>query len=376
MTRRTFVAATTASCLAPIAAVSAPDLAQAQALFTSGDWDAAAKAFEGLLRADPSDPEVAVGLARLRLAENALAEASRLAALAPADPVATRVSSAAASRRTLLDASVEGPARVSVPFLAVDPLPVVEVRVNGRRARFYVDTGGGDPILDPTFAQELSLKVSTAGMGTFAGGKQASVGSARVETFALGEAMMRQVDVQVVPTRAIPIFHPPADGVVGTRTLLRFLATIDYQNGRLVLRRRRLEQPTGAAVRMWWYGDHFLMARGRVADAPEALYFIDTGLAGGGLMPSEATIKAAHLDVSAPAGTGVNGAAQAVRVIPFTAPSVTLGSVTRTDVPGLWSPDGSVLKIFPFACAGLISHSFFRPGSLTFDVDDMRLFIT
>ncbi|MBV9439421.1 MAG: hypothetical protein JOZ24_05475, partial [Candidatus Eremiobacteraeota bacterium] len=188
--------------------------------------------------------------------------------------------------------------------------------------------------------------------------------------------VLRDLNVDVVPTRVIPFFQPPADGVLGTRTLLRFLATIDYAGGRLVLARRRSTEPAGNAVRMWWYGDHFLMARGRVADSPEALYCIDTGLAGGGLMPSEATIRAAHLDVGTTAGTGVNGAGQAVQVVPFSAPSITLGAVTRTNIRGLWSPEGTPLKIFPFACAGMISHLFFRPGTLTFDVDAMRLIVT
>jgi hypothetical protein len=71
------------------------------------------------------------------------------------------------------------------------------------------------------------------------------------------------------------------------------------------------------------------------------------------------------------AATGMGGGGQ-VRVVPFRA-AATLGTLTRDDVPGVYSPDGNPYGIFPFKVAGAISHSFFRQSRLTLDFDAMKL---
>ena len=355
-------------------------VADAAALFAAGDWTAAAAAYDEAVRAQPGDAAALAGLARLRYAENRLDQAGDLAARAlardPNVPFGAAVAQGAAERAALLAAPVEGPAQTIVRFEAVDPLPILAVRIGGKAATFYVDTGAGDPTIDPGLARELGLTVQSAGTGVFAGGRTAAVGKTRVPVLAVGDAVMRDVAVNVLPTRNLDILARPVDGVLGTRTLLRFLATIDYAAGRLVLRRRSGVPPDdGIPVPFWWYGDHFLMARGSINAAPSMLFNVDTGLAGAGFMPSPATIAAAHLDVSAPAGSGQNGPGQEVAVVPLDGARVTLGDVTRRDVRGLYTPGGNQFGIFPFAVGGAISHQFFRSGALTFDVARMRLLI-
>ncbi len=123
---------------------------------------------------------------------------------------------------------------------------------------------------------------------------------------------------------------------------------------------------------MWLVADHFIFARGRLNQAPEALFLIDTGLAGGGLSAPKASLEAAGITIDeSQAVTGMGGGGPA-RIVPFTA-DATLGALTRRGVRGVHSPDGEATAIFPFQTGGLLSHGFFRQSRLTFDFEAMRL---
>jgi hypothetical protein len=271
-------------------------------------------------------------------------------------------------------------APVTIPFLTTDPLPLLPVVVNGHVALMMIDTGGGDLTLDPDFAAEAGVTLAAAGSGVFGGGKRAPLSRGTAERVKLGSVVLTGVPVVGLPTRQIPFFpgHKP-DGVVGTLVLAHFLATIDYVHGALVLRPRsdsaafEAALPASAvAVPMSLIGDHFIFVRGRINDGPEGLLNVDTGLAGGGVMPSRATVADSNIVLDEKnAAEGLGGGGQ-VRVVPFTA-SVTVGSRSVKSVPGLFTPDGDPYGIFPFPVRGSVSHEYFRDCALTFDFEAMRL---
>jgi hypothetical protein len=274
-----------------------------------------------------------------------------------------------------------GTGGTTVPFVQTDPLPVIKVRVNNMRdAYFLIDTGAPDIALDTSFAQELGLKTQSAGVGVFAGGKRAPVSSAILPSLTLGGVHIENVPAHLLPTRSFGGQYR-IDGVIGTGLLMHFLSTLDYLHGKLSLVPPLAEtfssaQPSnqGTAVPIWLVGDHFIFARGRINDAPEALFNIDTGLAGGGVQATKAEVDAAHITLDeAHASTGMGGGGP-VRFIPFKA-VVSLGDASVTDVPGIYTPGGDQFGIFPFTVAGTISHSFFRRFSVTFDFEAMRMII-
>lgn len=161
---------------------------------------------------------------------------------------------------------------------------------------------------------------------------------------------------------------------------MQFLPTLDYCQGRLVLRRRsasagveRTAARAGAnIVPMWLFADHFILARGRLGQGPEHLFHIDTGMAGGGLGATKAVLDEAGVTIDPSAArTGVGGGGP-VTIIPFQA-SATLGAMTVDKVRGMYSPNGNAYGIFPFEVAGTLSHMFFRHSRLTFDFEAMRL---
>lgn len=354
------------------------------ALFAEGRFTEAGEAYAQALARDPESAPALAGLARVRLYEGHEEEAVDLArkalAIAPNLPVATGVLAIADMRAKLFGPDlyrIDAPKGVSaIDFVATDPLPVVRVRIGGREAQFLLDTGAPNIMMKRELAEALGLPISEGGEGVFAGGQRARVERTTVPELEIGGIRIRNVPAGIMPGgRAIRL-----DGIMGTGVLMHFLSTIDYCSGKLILAPRsdsasfqaRAAAAGANVLPMWLVGDHFIFARARMNQAPEAQFLIDTGLAGGGLMANRASLDAAGITLDeANARTGIGGGGP-VRVIPFRA-DATLGTLTRRDVPGSHSPGGDPTAIFPFRTGGLLSHAFFRQSRLTFDFESMRL---
>lgn len=374
---------------AAVPATTSPPPDPADAYYIAGDFDGAVAAYAAEMQENPADAHARLRLAALRLYEDDLDGASALLAepatanaSAPGvqtllDEIARRRSESA--KRTAIDGG-----QSSVPFIAVDPLPTLHVRADGVDAVFLIDTGAPDIVLDPDFARELGLAVTSAGIGIFAGGKRAAVSRTVVPRLDVGTAHAYAVSAAVLPTRAMRLLpNERIDGILGTGFFERFLATIDYPRARLILQPRnadvsqRFQSAARAAgatiVPCWLVGDHFVLARARIGVAPEGLFLFDSGLAGGGFMPSTALIAAAHLKPdTAHASTGVGGGGP-VQVVPVVAPSIAVGGAVQNDVPGSYTPQGSPLGIFPFTVDGMISHLFLEHYAYTVDFTSMRI---
>jgi len=362
----------------------------ADQLFRAGDFEAAGAAYARTLASAPDDVPARLGLGTVELYRNDL-DAARpdLERVLAADPNDARAGGLLAelqrrrtdwAQRTTIDGT-----RAVVPFVATDPLPAVRVRVNGSHdATFLVDTGGPSVVLDSDFARELGLSVKEAGSGTFGGGKTAAIAQTQLDSIALANATAYDLAATVIPTRAIsPIPGVRIDGIVGTGLLERFLATLDYPHASLVLRARgaaasaSFEAAARAAgatiVPCWLVGDHYVMAYAQVNAAPRGLFLFDSGLAGGGLMPSKALLDAAAIQLdnaNATQGTGGGGTFAAV---PFVAKTIAVGSAVQHDVPGVYTPGGTPLSIFSFTVQGVISHVFLKNYAYTVDFDAMKI---
>jgi hypothetical protein len=196
-----------------------------------------------------------------------------------------------------------------------------------------------------------------------------------VDELRLGGASIRSIPIHVPPQ--IP---PGVDGVLGTNILYRFLSTIDYTNRRLVLRPKSASKAflEAAAARgaivvpMLLAPNHFIFCRARVANAPAALFNVDTGGPGIGVDLTKAELAAAGISPDASHPLTFVGGGGPTRAFPFVT-DVTLGARTFRDVPGVYLPDGERTTIFPFAVAGTISQELFRRGALTFDFAAMKL---
>jgi len=385
------LAVSLAAAISP-AASSTVAQADAEAIFKAGDFSAAALVYQRQLENDSSDTEAELNLGAIRLYENDLtAAAPLLRAVAAADPRNARAAALLKELARRVDEtarrSVVAGGQSAVPFVTSSPLPVVRVVANGVPANFLVDTGGTVE-LEPDFAVRTGVKMEEgSGTGVFAGGKTAALRSGMLPALTLGAATAYDVPVHVFPTHAGSLFKGvQIDGIVGTTYFERFLVTIDYPRQRLVLRARSkaasaafqsAAAQTGATVvPCYLAGDHFVMAHAEVNDAPSGLFLFDSGLAGGGLMPSDDLVKAAGIKLDqSRAGTGIGGGGT-VTSVPFTTDRIAVGSAVERNVPGLYTPEGTPLSRFPFTVWGLISNDFLKHYAYTVDFDAMKIVLT
>jgi len=366
---------------------SSPPPSAADALLRTGDFAAAALAYARRLRSKPHDPDANLGTAQLELYTDDLrgALAHARAALA-ADPsnsaaalliaqIAKRMNGVADGYRFSLDHG-----EIDVPFVATDPLPTIRATIDGHAARLILDTGAPGLDLSAAFAAKAGVRAPAPRTGTFAGGRTETTRTGgRIDTLVIGS-----LTVSEIPAGIAPVPDPSIDGVVGTNFLYRFLATLDYANGRLILRPKSasaaFERAAAAAgdtiVPLYLVPDHFLFARARVNAGPAGLFNIDTGGAMIGIDLTHASLAAARIVPDAAHRVLLMGGGGPVQALPFTANTVSVGGTTVRDVPGIYIAQGNPYRMFPFTVAGRISHEFFRHSALTFDFSAMKLVLS
>ena len=110
------------------------------------------------------------------------------------------------------------------------PLILLPVKVNGQGPfDFILDTGAGTSLLSSDLAKQLEVKVVGSKEGQSAGGKVA-VSLAKVDSLAVGEAKLDDVDVGIVDLSHIgETIGAKIDGDLGYNFLKHFRITINYR---------------------------------------------------------------------------------------------------------------------------------------------------
>ena len=271
-------------------------------------------------------------------------------------------------------------------FLRTDPLPLVSVRVNGgAEVTFFIDTGGSEVALDTEFARELGVPQFGAVQGTFSGGQHAEVQQGRIESLTIGDWTVRNLPAAMLPLRQLSesLGARRIDGIIGTTLFYHFLATIDYPKGELVLRRKdaaSLEQFLASAgksiaVPFWIASDHFMVGWGRVETLPPTLLFIDTGLASAGVKLAESVIKEAGIKLQEDKASSGAGGGGKLRIVPYVVHRLSFGQLQEDNVPGLYDGPFPWENLFGFHLAGMVGHDFFKPHAVTFDFQNMKVFL-
>jgi hypothetical protein len=222
----------------------------------------------------------------------------------------------------------------------------------------------------------------------YAGGKMGATSYGKVARVDFGPLRLEQVptsSIDLRPTRSRVFPGLEVKGIIGTGLLSRFLATIDYRQGRLILRLPDTVPPEQAKTRtipFWMVETHLLFVRGQLNDLEPSLLFVDTGLADAGFLASQRVCDRAGIAVDwskAKVGAGGGGETRGANI---SIHRVKLGdgvdAVTRTDLRGVvLEKDLSLFDgALGFDVGGLVSHQFFRDSAITFDFRRMRLLIT
>ena len=271
-------------------------------------------------------------------------------------------------------------------FVRTDPLPVVNVRVNGGdEVTFFIDTGGSEVALDTEFAKELGVPQFSAVQGTFSGGQHAEVQLGRIESLTVGDWTVKNVPTAMLPLRQLSegLGVKQINGIIGTTLFYHFLATMDYPHGELVLRRKdaksleEFKESSGkrVAVPIWMASDHFMVGWGRVETLPPSLLFVDTGLVGAGVKLAESVIKEAGIKLEENKATEGAGGGGTLKIVPYTVHQLSFGDVKEENVPGLYDGPFPWENMFGFHLAGMVGHDFFKPYAVTFDFQNMHIFL-
>jgi len=389
------------------------ELSRADDLYRQGRFDEAARLYAQIAAQDPASYGAALGMGRIQLLRNSLSEAEtwlkkarelnpqerepqallgevlyRRGDYAAAAPFFESLGQKAKAEKLkafqdrtpfLIES---GPDVSALPFVVTDPLPQIKVTINGQEGTFLIDTGAWELHVMPAFAEKSGLKpLATTDKGIYAGGRTASNAHSLADSVRLGDFALRNVPVVLPQSPGGPF---QVDGIVGTVVLYQFLFTLDYPKGRLILRRNTPEmsksvraesEAAGAAVIPFWLaGDHFVYAWGTANGAGPYLFFVDTGLAGGGFICTERVLKEAKIELPKEGIQGMGGGG-AVTSYPFTV-DLTLGKVRRDKVRGMY---GAIPPGFDerqgFRSGGIISHGFFRAFAVTFDFQAMALYL-
>ncbi len=274
-----------------------------------------------------------------------------------------------------------------VKFLKTDPLPLLNVRVNGgKEVTFFIDTGGSEVTLDTDFAKELGVPQFGAMQGTFSGGQHAEVRLGRIESLTLGDLTIKNVPTAMLPLRQLSegFGVKQIDGIIGTTLFYHFLTTMDYPHGELVLRRKDVKnleefkaQSSGkrVVVPIWMAGDHFMVGWGRIEALPPSLLFVDTGLMGAGVKLAKSVIKKAGIILDESRASEGAGGGGILTVVPYTVAQVSFGDITEENVPGVYDGPFPWENSFGFHLAGMVGHDFFKPYAVTFDFQNMQIFL-
>lgn len=288
---------------------------------------------------------------------------------------------------------IEGHEETQVHFVTTDPLPVIELSVNGSKPlAFFIDTGGAEVVLDTALAKEVGAEISGTMTGESAGPK-GRIGLGKVDSMTIGDWVINNVPIHTVDTDPFSaVFNGlNVKGVIGTRLLMHSLGTIDYVNGSLALRRaspanlQKLEAQVDTqrvkVIPFWLIQTHYIVAWGTVNGKGPMLFLVDTGLAGKGFTAPGSTLQEAGITVDWTKGQEGVGGFGKVKGVDIVLNQLTLGThpneVVEHNVPGV-ALEKTLAVLgdrLGFQIGGLISHQFFRNYALTLDFRGMRLFL-
>src|SRR5437870_294846 len=425
----TFVVAV--ACCFAVHAISQPkepEMESADRLFQAGKFDAAGKHYSKIVTQNPKNYSATLQLSRIALLSNRLDDAQKwlekAITLQPGDADAKVMLAEVFYRRddfqkaaaslngvdvssnkliisqypTLNVAKLESfkgqtpyevhgnGASARVKFFKTDPLPVVKVRINGGdEITFFIDTGGSEVALDTEFAKELGVPQFGAVQGTFSGGQHTEVQLGRIESLTVGDWTVKNLPTAMLPLRQLSkgFGVKQINGIIGTTLFYHFLTTMDYPRGELVLRRKTVEsleeftKSSGkkVAVSIWMASDHFMVGWGRVETLPPTLLFVDTGLTGAGVKLAESVIKEAGIKLEENKAYEGAGGGGKLKIVPYTVHQLSFGDIKEENVPGLYDGPFPWENMFGFQLAGMVGHDFFKRYAVTFDFQNMQIFL-
>ncbi|HED1421525.1 TPA: aspartyl protease family protein [Kluyvera georgiana] len=282
-----------------------------------------------------------------------------------------------------------------LPFISMNHLPIVSVRVNGQPINVFIDTGADLFVIKSEMAKRLGLKSQASFTGTYAGGKTAETHYSRLQTLGLGDVTLHDVPVDIADFPQSWFFTDEktgqkidVDGILSTGVFHQFLTTMDYPERQVVLMprnkasQREVAEDGGINIPFILEGTHFMIVKGAVNGKEGMTFFLDSGLddpdasillqkealnyAGVKLQDGERYI----LDDDK-GGLGGGGFA----VTRLSIDSVSVGALNQKGLIGLYGllPEALYFTESGMILDGFISHQFLKHYKWTIDFDSMLM---
>ncbi len=275
---------------------------------------------------------------------------------------------------------------IKVDFIITDPLPVIRVIINEKyEGYFFIDTGGGEIILDEDFAKKVEAESFGFEKSGFASNTKAPYGHGKISSITLGNQIIKNIPVGILNFNQLELGGIKMDGVIGTVFLYHFLSTIDYKNGQLMLRNKEksnsetILQASTSVIKIPFSmaGDHFMFTRGTINNSDTMLFFVDTGLAGNAFTCPKSTLKKVGINYDKNKKIRALGGGGYFNSYPFDVDRICIYNLCIDNLHGNYGPfPAKIEKSFGFDVNGLISHEFFRKYSVTLDFNNMQYLLS
>jgi len=197
---------------------------------------------------------------------------------------------------------LNGLKQTEVEILSLNPLPIIMIELEDKPVIVFIDTGADTFVLDSQTASELNVETVEGFMGSFAGGLNRDVLLGKVNSIKIGEMLIKNVPVSIMPVRfytdylrayfeSMGIQLPEEfviQGIVGTKILQQVLASINYnddilllaENNRFNLNKFENNLKKSDYIKIPFYLDnlHTMVVRGQL-NGKNVLFNMDSGLA-------------------------------------------------------------------------------------------------
>jgi predicted aspartyl protease len=260
-------------------------------------------------------------------------------------------------------------------------LPCVKAAVNGAAPKnFLIDTGATLAFSTETAEQAGLRAISTS--TSHPAGQTLTTYHGVMESFQLGDIVLRNIPVVWYDLRMpdLPDGSQPS-GVIGTTLLYHFIATMDYANQALTLRRKtgtqlrdfQAEARRSGADRLplWLAGDHIPCTLGSLNDYGPRVASLDTGGMGMGIMTTKENAERARIEIDYDHPQTGGG----MTTYPISPARISLGKAVGRNVPGFVG-EWPWLQLFGFETIANFTHEFFKPRTITFDYASMNFSIS
>jgi hypothetical protein len=249
---------------------------------------------------------------------------------------------------------------------------LVETPHGPHPARFVIDTGVGETLLDPAIAAEADVELFGEEAIHFPAGPAGRIAQGLLPRLTLAGLSVGNLPVHVHETRSsmAELLPFPVDGVIGSGLLSRLPVTLDYGRRRLLLGG---DQPVDSGRPFYLASDHYPLVPARINDHLDTLLFLDTGMAGTGLALPMSSARAANVEVLVDAEGIGYGVQNTLSATPIVCRSVSAAGLERRNLAGMLLARFRLEHQFGFRIGGLLGDGFIGNGRLRIDFAAMRV---